>query len=36
VFLNFKLDHARRTGWILPSRLGFSTCPSDPDKHDFM
>ena len=36
VFLCFKLDHARRTGWILPSRLGFSTHPSDPDERDFM
>ena len=36
VFLSFKLHHARRTGWISPSRLGFCTCPSDPDKHDFM
>jgi len=36
VFLSFKLDHARRTGWISPSRLGFSTHPSDPDEHDFM
>jgi len=36
VFLCFKLDHARRTGWVSPSRLGFSTHPSDPDEHDFM
>jgi len=36
VFSSFKLHHARRTGWISPSRLGFGTCPSDPDKHDFM
>ena len=36
VFSSFKLHHARRTGWISPSRLGFCTCPSDPDKHDFM
>ena len=36
VFLSFRLDHARRTGWILPSRLGFDICPSDPDRRDFM